>query len=1006
MKKYISLILITIFSLGTVLAQTSLNLNPYPNSQNSMTNVDELNILAVMVEFQEDNDGNTFGNGKFGSIYSQDYGSDILDPLPHNAEYFSSHLEFAQNYFTKVSDGNMNINYDVLPSVVTVSEIMREYSPEPGSDDLINIADFAKEVWELADQSFSNIQFSDYDMFIIFHAGVGREIPTPGSIGLERDLPSVYLSERGLREIYGSGFNGFTVNNGNFLIKNTAILPSTENREIESFGEIFLQEFSINGLIVGTIASHLGLPDLFNTETGTSAIGRFGLMDGQALFAYSGLFPPEPSAWEKIYLGWLEPKVVELQDQSLSLTAYEAASELENSVVKIPITSDEYYLIENRKRDANKDGITVTYKLGTSENTITFDKDYPEFSPFGADTLAGVITNIDEFDWALPGFEEDQEFEDPFGDVGLIIWHIDESVIRANIDSNTINNDRERLGVRVVEADGIFDIGEEFTNIFGETVIGEGTKQDTWYSDNPSEFYENKFDAATKPAAVTNTGANSLIKIDNISSIGNVMNFDLSVSDSDVKLLGRFELGGNPVQILNTSQFFAVRESNGDVRMISFDGNAMGELRLFSSVDLATFSDGGNDYVVGAFNDTLKVFVKGITLPFQTTLTTPLSEVVSAPLVIIPENGAAFRILTGLGNGKIEEYAINSGSLSAIAFVGDYTAFQNQSVKQVAARTDGKIAAISNGAYWNSDNTSLTFNGEATQLAIASGPNAEFYSVVLTGNDLLFIKDGSISDVYNASSSDGIKSFSISDIKNDKNNYVVFSNGNKLESLNFSGSQAEYFPYEFEENVSLAQSPLSMQLNSDDQYDLVLFDSDGNIYAVDGNDGSTLQPFPISSGQLSDIQPIVYNSDVSQLALVDSDNQLYVWQLSNSVSSIYWGSKYQSTGNLSYVGDAGGTNAVTDFFPEERAYNWPNPVYDEETYIRFYVDENAEAEIKIFDLAGDLVDELNAQVVGGLDNEVTWNVNDIQSGVYFAHLNVVGVSGKSQSKIIKIAVIK
>ncbi|MCK7524867.1 MAG: hypothetical protein MZV64_48305 [Ignavibacteriales bacterium] len=42
---------------------------------------DTVKILAVMVNFQEDRDGATFGNGKFGSIYSQNYGNDILDPL-------------------------------------------------------------------------------------------------------------------------------------------------------------------------------------------------------------------------------------------------------------------------------------------------------------------------------------------------------------------------------------------------------------------------------------------------------------------------------------------------------------------------------------------------------------------------------------------------------------------------------------------------------------------------------------------------------------------------------------------------------------------------------------------------------------------------------------------------------------------------------------------------------------------------------------------------------------
>src|SRR3990172_6286645 len=56
--------------------------------------------------------------------------------------------------------------------------------------------------------------------------------------------------------------------------------------------------------------SPLGEPDLFDTKTGRTAIGRFGLMDGQAIFSFSGLFPPEPSAWEKIFLGWTSPITV------------------------------------------------------------------------------------------------------------------------------------------------------------------------------------------------------------------------------------------------------------------------------------------------------------------------------------------------------------------------------------------------------------------------------------------------------------------------------------------------------------------------------------------------------------------------------------------------------------------------------------------------------------------------------------------------------------------------
>jgi hypothetical protein len=93
------------------------------------------------------------------------------------------------------------------------------------------------------------------------------------------------------------------------------------------------------------------------------------------------------------------------------------------------------------------------------------------------------------------------------------------------------------------------------------------------------------------------------------------------------------------------------------------------------------------------------------------------------------------------------------------------------------------------------------------------------------------------------------------------------------------------------------------------------------------------------------------------------------------------------------------------FFPDARVYNYPNPVYEGVTYIRYYVSEDANVNIKIFDLAGGLVEELNDNAIGGFDNETEWNINDIQSGVYLARIEASGVSGSSENKIIKIAVI-
>ena len=109
MIKVIFIFMIISTSLGSLSAQTFIgNINPYPLPSSPKTVAkDTVKILAVLVDFQKDKDAATFGNGKFGSIYSKDYGNSILDPLPHNQNYFSEHLEFVKNYFEKVSEGKL-----------------------------------------------------------------------------------------------------------------------------------------------------------------------------------------------------------------------------------------------------------------------------------------------------------------------------------------------------------------------------------------------------------------------------------------------------------------------------------------------------------------------------------------------------------------------------------------------------------------------------------------------------------------------------------------------------------------------------------------------------------------------------------------------------------------------------------------------------------------------------------------------------------------------------------
>ena len=133
-------------------------------------------------------------------------------------------------------------------------------------------------------------------------------------------------------------------------ITNCAVLPTTDIREIPYIdGSRGLLEITINGLLAASFGTYAGLPDLFDTETGLTGIGRFGLMDGEGIFAYGGICPPEPSAWEKQQLGWTVAREAWAGKRNYLLTASDTLST--RDVLRVPITNREYWLLENRLRD-------------------------------------------------------------------------------------------------------------------------------------------------------------------------------------------------------------------------------------------------------------------------------------------------------------------------------------------------------------------------------------------------------------------------------------------------------------------------------------------------------------------------------------------------------------------------------------------------------------------------------------------------------------------------------
>ncbi len=96
----------------------------------------------------------------------------------------------------------------------------------------------------------------------------------------------------------------------------------------------------------------------------------------------------------------------------------------------------------------------------------------------------------------------------------------------------------------------------------------------------------------------------------------------------------------------------------------------------------------------------------------------------------------------------------------------------------------------------------------------------------------------------------------------------------------------------------------------------------------------------------------------------------------------------------------------SDIMPKKRVFCYPNPSEDGRTYIRYTLNDNVNrVNIRIYDIAGELVTQLNNGGTFPGDHEVTWDVSNIQSGAYIARVEAQANSG-NVVEFIKIAVVK
>ncbi|OQX96069.1 hypothetical protein B6I21_02150 [candidate division KSB1 bacterium 4572_119] len=1005
-----------------------------------------LKVLALRVQFQKDNDRHTTGNGWFDMTQPD---SLILNSPPHGNQYFSSQLLALKHYYESVSNGKLILditeeagNTTVYPqpedSVWTLSQPMDYYNPNTTEEALdMGLAELFRDGIEIADAN-SNLKFSQFDVIIIFHAGVGWEFSQEFDT-TPNDIPSVFINFADLQNTIGKdtpGFQGIEVNDGSFFVREGIILPETENQGGYEFG------------LLGTAAimfgHQLGLPNLFDTDTGRPAIGRFGLMD-QGSGSFYGLIPVQPCAWSKIFLGWEEAAVI------TSGTGNPVAASLAqnpNKIYKIPINAKEYFLIENRQKAVLK---SREIAIGYDENGARIEfNDQGEINlPTGLEKL-GVIVEIDEYDFGLPGS-------------GIVIWHIDENVIEENYVANRVNVDMHHRGVDVVEADGAQDIGY-FFNFFGITGFESGGAYDMWWDNNEDNLYANSSETVrltpnTMPSSLSHSGANTGIYITDFSEKDSVMSFSVEVKryysgfpvflgensgsspvvscdlngDQKRELIAATENGKILVWQSNGEKYIPNNEKagkvdvNGDTTFFPLAVFAEAENDQFfnapSAVDLN--GDGKSEVIAASENGWLYVWepvdrdADGYAdLLFSVDC---LSKITTAPVIGDFNTGeAGFEIALGLEDGNV--CVINKAgtivfnlNISQSKITGIAGFIENGQHGIVAATAEGTIYRLDENGSLLWQNT--LFDGAALNYPVLADLNKDNELEIVISSDqgdlMVLDRNGDpLSHFRQINVGCPLSNPVVADV--DFNGYldVVLIGGGKVFAFNHTGVTLTNFPvlFEREAETDLYADPVIVDFDDDNMAEIIISTKNNTLLAFDSN-GKKMQDFPLSlSGVLPaqvGVADLNNNLQFNVFARTD-DDYCYVWELPLEFESsrVYWGEFLKDAEhNPICISTAVSVIGQGDLMPAKSVYNYPNPTEGNNTAIRYYLKESADVDIRIYDMAGELISQLPGTGYPEIDNEVTWDITDVQSGVYLARVRAESAR-ETNTVIIKIAVIK
>jgi M6 family metalloprotease-like protein len=539
-------------------------------------------LLVILVDFQEEiqDDPTTTGNGKFLLAADSTYRTTVGSP-PHNRAYYWNNLEALRFYYLAASQNGFNLQFDVYPQIATsytLPQTMSYYNPAGASSELFlqRTEEYFRTAFELADSLDPGIDFSHYSHFMIIHAGSDWQHDVFSDTPC--DLPSFFIHVRTGREA--------VVDGGSVLISHASNVPSTIAQDFDTYEAgsttYYTGYGALNGVMAHEFGHSLGAVDLYDVNTSYPMVGQFDIMDSGASgitedynnpgVLIEGELPCLPGAYTRqlMFGDYLQQKGLLVQTSDVISTSvsngyfqistssqYQPDNAIIPNLVKIPLNLDEYILVENRSVDPDNDGGTAL-KATPDHRVILYPTAYDD--PADNPTF--------EYDYLLPSFV-DVNLHAEGG--GLLVWHVSDKVMyqegqtgadgvfASNFANNTVNTDYNKRGVRIIEADGLPDIGNVYSYFWTGTpyeyfhnvkpVLNDAGEFMMWSLDP----WRPELNSETNPPLLDDENHPSFYGLSDIGFPNAVMTFKLSAGAFDsIQLLGTSESEQIPLPVINS----------------------------------------------------------------------------------------------------------------------------------------------------------------------------------------------------------------------------------------------------------------------------------------------------------------------------------------------------------------------------------------------------------------------------------------------------------------------